>query len=132
MDSRPLVLFDGVCVLCNGWAQFIVRHDPVGKLRLGSLQWAAEQPHLQELGIGADTDSIVFIEEGKVSHASTAVVRLVRHLRFPANLMSVFIIVPRPLRDWVYAIVARNRYRWFGKREACPVPDASWKGRLLG
>lgn len=132
METHPLVLFDGVCTLCNGWARFIVRNDPRARLRIGSLQWASEQPHLKKMGIGTGTDSIVLIQEGKIYHASTAVVRMARHLRFPANLISIFILVPRPIRDWVYGIVARNRYRWFGIRQNCPVPDSSWKGRLMG
>ena len=132
MESHPLVLFDGVCTLCNRWARFIVRHDPEARLRIGSLQWAAQQADLQKLSIGIGTDSIVLIQDGRVYHASTAVVHMARHLRFPANMIRVLIIVPRPIRDWIYGIVARNRYRWFGRREACPVPDDSWKGRLVG
>ena len=132
MDDSPLVLFDGVCPLCNGWARFIVRNDPEGKLRLGSLQWAAEQSHLRQKGLDEHTDSIVLIEAGRAYYASTAVVRMAQHLRFPANLILIFIIVPQPVRDRVYALVARHRYCWFGTREHCPLPEASWKGRLMG
>ena len=128
-----LVLFDGVCNLCQGSVQFILLRDPKGRFRFASLQSDEGRRRLAEHGLNAESlNSVVLIEDGKVFRRSTAALRIARHLSGAWPLAAVFWIVPRPLRDLVYDFVARNRYRWFGKTEACMVPRPEWRARFLG
>lgn len=127
-----MILFDGVCNLCNGFVQFVIARDPDGRFRFGPLQSAAAQ---QLIGAGVAAaplpDSIVLVERGRVWTQSSAVLRIARRLTFPWPLAYGFILVPRPLRDWIYGIVARNRYRWFGRRDVCMVPTPALQQRFI-
>ncbi len=116
-----IVLFDGVCQLCQWSVQFIIAHDPDAKFRFGSLQ-----DHPQHGG-----DSIVLLAGDKVYHESTAALHVAKHLSGAWKLLYVFIIVPRPLRDAVYRYIARNRYKWFGKHDSCPIPTPQLRARLI-
>ncbi len=127
-----MILFDGVCNLCNGLVQFVIARDPARRFRFASLQSDVAQRRLEGAGIAADVpDSIVLLEEGRLFTRSTAALRIARRLRFPWSLAFALIVVPRPLRDWVYSLVARNRYRWFGRRETCMIPTPELEERFL-
>ena len=126
--DKPAVLFDGVCNLCNGAVRFILARDPADRFRLASLQSEAARRLLGHEGPG---ETIVLLEAGKTYTKSTAALRIARGLRFPWPLLYAFAAVPRPLRDLVYDWVARHRYRWFGKRDACPWPTPEVRGRFL-
>jgi len=126
-----VILFDGVCNLCNGGVQFVVARDPSGRFHFAPLQSAAASRLIASSGVTSLPDSIVLVEEGKVWTRSTAVLRIARRLKFPWPAAYAMIIVPRPLRDWIYNLVARNRYRWFGKREVCMVPTPALRARFL-
>jgi len=119
--DRPVVLFDGLCNLCNGVVRFIIARDPAARFRFAPLQPA-------EAGA---RDSIVLVESGKTYTRSTAALRIARGLRFPWPLICALMVVPRPLRDVVYDWVARHRYGWFGKRTACMAPAPEVRGRFL-
>jgi predicted DCC family thiol-disulfide oxidoreductase YuxK len=124
-SDRPVVLFDGVCNLCNGVVRFIIARDPSARFRFAPLQWAVA-------GAAPGTaDSIVLVVAGKRYTRSTAALRIARGLRFPWPLLYALVLVPRPLRDLVYDWVARHRYGWFGKRETCMVPTPEVRGRFL-
>jgi predicted DCC family thiol-disulfide oxidoreductase YuxK len=125
-----VILFDGVCNLCNGFVQFVIVRDPDGRFQFGPLQSEAAQ-HLLASAPPAPGESFVLIEDGRVFRRSTAALRILRHLRFPWPLSYAAILVPRPLRDAVYDVVARNRYRWFGRRDACMVPTPEVHKRFL-
>jgi len=129
----PILLFDGVCNLCNGAVQFIIRRDPCGRFRFAALQSDAAKALLQSAGAGAGglPDSMVLIEDGRLYTRSSAALRVARHLRFPWPLVRVFWIVPRPLRNWMYGFVARHRYRWFGRRDQCMLPTPELQARFL-
>ena len=133
MNDPPVLLFDGVCNLCNGAVAFVIRRDPRARLRFAPLQSPAADALLASLGVARDRlpDSFVLVEDGRVHVRSTAALRVARRLRFPWPLLAVFLLVPRWLRDPVYDLVARNRYRWFGRREACMVPTAELRARFL-
>jgi predicted DCC family thiol-disulfide oxidoreductase YuxK len=133
MREQPVILFDGVCNLCSGIVQFVIRHDPPpGQFKMAALQSEAGQRLLREHGLPTDDfDSFVLIEPGGAYVRSTAALRVTRRLGFPRSLAYGLIIVPRPLRDVVYRWIARNRYRWFGQREACLMPDAELRARFL-
>ena len=127
-----LVLFDGVCTLCNGFVQFVIDRDPHGRVQFGALQ-SAPARRVLELHDAPDPlpDAIVLVEQGSVYSRSTAVLRIARHLTFPWPLAFALLAVPRPIRDWIYALVAGHRYQWFGKREHCMVPTPALRSRFL-
>lgn len=125
-------MFDGVCNLCNGFVRFVIDHDPGARFRFASLQSSAADALLNgRLQRGPARDSVVLVEDGQFYTQSTAVLRVARRLRFPWNLSYAFVVVPKALRDGVYAWVARKRYAWFGKREVCMVPTPELRGRFL-
>ena len=127
-----LVLFDGVCHLCNGFVQFVIARDPHGRFQFGALQSASARRVL-ELHNTPDPlpDTVVLVEDGKVFTRSTAALRIARRLTFPWPLASAFLVVPRPLRDGIYALIARHRYGWFGRREHCMVPASALRSRFI-
>ena len=130
--SRPVVLFDGPCNLCNGAVQFIIRRDPSKRFRFASLQSAAASQLIARDGpIQPLPDSLVLLDDEGLHLRSTAVLRIARHLSFPWRLTALFLFVPRPLRDWAYDLVARRRYRWFGRQDVCLAPTTEMKTRLL-
>lgn len=126
------ILFDGVCNLCNGFVQFVIARDPSARFCFASLQSAAAASLLKEAGLQTPApDSIVLVEDGRLSFRSDAALRIVRHLSFPWPLAYGFIVVPKFIRDRVYDFVAAHRYRWFGRREACMVPTPDLRRRFL-
>jgi predicted DCC family thiol-disulfide oxidoreductase YuxK len=132
--DAPVVLFDGVCNLCNGAVQFILDHDRTHALRFASLESDSGRLLLLEHGMKVpegDPDTIVIVDGGKAYERSSAVMRIVSHMTFPFWLARVFVIVPRPIRDFFYKIIARNRYRWFGKTNECRIPTPELRARML-
>ncbi|UQX45815.1 thiol-disulfide oxidoreductase DCC family protein [Bacillus velezensis] len=127
-----VLLFDGVCNLCSGAAQFIIKRDPAGKISFASLQSDTARELLASEGLPTEQfDSMIFIENGRIYKKSAAVLKVSRHLRGAWRLSAVFFAVPRPLRDRAYSFIARRRYKWFGKREACMLPSPEIKNRFL-
>lgn len=133
MRAAPVLLFDGVCNLCSGSVAFVIRRDPAARFRFAPLQSPAADALLASLGVARAglPDSFVLVEDGCVHLRSTAALRVARGLRFPWPLLGVLLVVPRFLRDPVYDFVARHRYRWFGRRDACMVPTAELQARFL-
>ena len=124
--TGPVLLFDGVCNLCTGSVQFIIKRDPTKKFRFASLQSEFGQQVLAQHQLNTDTfDSLVLLEDGKIHQRSTAALRIARQLSGAWPMLYAFIIVPAFIRNAVYNFIARNRYKWFGKKEACwlPTPD---------
>lgn len=127
-----VILFDGVCHLCQGAVKFIIKRDPAGRFRFASLQSKAGSRMLHAAGALEEVpDSVVLIERGTYYTRSAAALRIARGLRFPWPLLYALIVVPRGLRDAVYQYVASHRYRWFGKDESCLVPTRELKERFL-
>lgn len=130
--ANPVVLFDGVCNLCNGSVNFLLDRDHRETFRFASLQSDAGQRLLAEHGLPADDfDSFVLVEEGRAYTRSTAALRVARRLGFPWRLASLLLVIPAFLRDPFYDLVAKNRYRWFGKEETCRVPTPELRARFL-
>jgi predicted DCC family thiol-disulfide oxidoreductase YuxK len=128
----PVILFDGVCNLCNGCVQFIIARDPARRFQFAALQSDSARRMLARLDrSGALPDSIVLVDGGRVYTRSSAALRIARGLRFPWSLARALTVVPRPLRDWVYDLVARNRYRWFGTTDVCMTPTPELRARFL-
>jgi predicted DCC family thiol-disulfide oxidoreductase YuxK len=129
----PVVLFDGVCNLCNGSVRFVVRHDRRGRFRFASLQSEAGQALLRRHGLDpADLFSVVLVDGGRVTTRSDAALDVARGLGGAWRAAGLLRAVPRPVRDRVYDWVARNRYRWFGRRDACMLPSPELRARFLG
>lgn len=126
------MLFDGTCNLCHGAVQFIIRRDPRGRFRFASLQSQVATRVMAAAGVGeARPDSLVFAHGGRVRFRSAAALAIARGLRWPWPLVTVCWLVPWFLRDFVYDWIARNRHRWFGKREECWVPTKELRARFL-
>jgi predicted DCC family thiol-disulfide oxidoreductase YuxK len=130
----PVVLFDGVCNLCNAAVNFAIDRDPTSRLRFASLQSPAGRALLDGLGYAAAPGapaSIVLVEGGRFYERSTAALRIARHLSGPWSLLAALIVVPSPLRDLVYRWVAARRYRWFGRSDVCRVPTPELRARFI-
>ena len=127
-----IVLFDGVCNLCNSSVQFIIKHDKKKQFRFGSLQGNYGQAFLKKYNLPADNfNSFILQEDDKVYTRSAGALRMLKHLGGGWSLLYGFIIVPKFIRDGIYNWFARNRYKWFGKREECMVPTPDLKARFL-
>ncbi len=128
-----MILFDGVCNVCSGFVQFVIAHDPAGRFRFAALQSDAARRLLRQPDAAgrASLASVVLVEGDQVFTQSTAALRIARGLGLPWRLAYGLIAVPRPLRDWVYDVVARHRYQWFGQRDACLVPTPQVRARFL-
>ncbi|HPW86748.1 MAG: thiol-disulfide oxidoreductase DCC family protein [Chitinophagales bacterium] len=126
-----VVLFDGVCNFCESSVQFILRHDKTGSLRFASLQSEIGQQLLTAYGISHELQSVVFVESGKAYTKSAAAFRIARYFGGWWKLLLVFSILPAFITDFGYDIIAKNRYRWFGKKDACMIPSADIRSRFL-
>lgn len=129
---KAIVLFDGVCNLCQSSVQLIVQHDKQAYFQFASLQSEIGKSLLAQHHINiAKTDSIVLIDNDKAYTHSTAALRIAKQLDGLFKLLYVFIIIPTPFRNLVYNLIARNRYQWFGKKEQCWLPSPELKNRFL-
>ncbi len=127
-----IVLFDGVCNFCNKTVKFIIRNDSKAKFRFASVQSESGQLLLGQLGFPLDRfDSLVYISDSKFYVKSTAVLRILRELGRGWQLLYAFVIIPLFLRDGVYNLIAKRRYKWFGKRETCLIPSQEYQVRFL-
>jgi predicted DCC family thiol-disulfide oxidoreductase YuxK len=134
------ILFDGVCNLCNGFVQFVLARDPCRRFKFGSLQSEAAQKLLarhvhSDIGVGLESiplSSVILLEDdGRIYRESAAVLRVLKGLSGLWPLMYAFVIIPAPIRDRVYRWIARNRYRWFGKRDQCMLPTPEVRDRFI-
>jgi predicted DCC family thiol-disulfide oxidoreductase YuxK len=127
-----IVVFDGVCNFCEGAVNFILRHEAGAQLTFVPLQTSTGARMLRELGFDPeDAKTFVFVEDGKAYARSAAALRLARHLRWPLRALTALWIVPRPLRDYGYNLIAAHRYRWFGRKERCMIPTEGVRSRFV-
>nr|WP_269847036.1 DCC1-like thiol-disulfide oxidoreductase family protein [Paenibacillus sonchi] len=125
-------MIDGVCHLCQGLVRFIIPRDPQGRILFAPLQSEISRKLMNDSGlVPGQLSTVVLLENGVCYTESAAVLRIARRLRFPWPAAYLFIIIPRPLRDALYRLVARNRYRWFGRDEQCMVPTPEIRKRFL-
>ena len=130
MREERIIFFDGVCNLCNGAVQFIIKRDPSAKFKFAPLQSTQADQLLSEK-LTKSLDSIVLYDGGKEYTKSTAALNIAKELSGPWRLFLVFKILPKKVRDWVYDLVASKRYKWFGKRDHCMLPTPELKKRFL-
>ena len=132
IKEKEVLLFDGVCNLCNDSVNFIIDHDPQGHFKFAALQSDFGQQKLKELGYNTeDFDSLVLLSGDKVYKKSSAALRIARKLTGGYPLLYGFIIIPPFIRHWFYDSIARNRYKWFGKRDSCRMPTPELKSRFV-
>jgi len=137
MSAIPAtILFDGVCNLCNGFVQFVIRHDARGHFRFAALQSEAARALLDAHGQPltptlADPDSVVLVEKGRIYTHSAAVLRIAAGLGGGWRWLALGRVLPAFVRDAIYRWVARNRYRWFGRQDSCLLPTPELKSRFL-
>lgn len=131
-DYNRVILFDGVCNLCNASVQFVIERDSKKQFFFASLQSETGQSVLQKQGLPTTQfKSLLLIEDGIVYTQSTAALKIARHLDGLWKAMYVFIIVPSFIRNKIYDFIAANRYKWFGKQESCWIPTPELKQRFL-
>jgi predicted DCC family thiol-disulfide oxidoreductase YuxK len=129
---HPVILFDGVCNLCNASVQFIINRDPNATFRFTSLQSEAGQTLLKRFNLSAEKlYSVIVVDQDKVYDRSRAALEITRRLTGLWPLLYGFIIVPPFLRNFIYDWISRNRYRWFGVRQSCMMPTPEMKARFL-
>jgi predicted DCC family thiol-disulfide oxidoreductase YuxK len=131
-ESNAIVLFDGICNLCSRSVLFIIKRDPGGYFRFAALQTGSGRLIMKKYDITPDnTDSVILLENNKVYYRSDAALRIARKLRGAWKLFYTAVIIPPFIRNFFYDFVARNRYRWFGKRDSCFMPDLALKQRFI-
>lgn len=132
VKSKPLILFDGVCNLCNRSVQRVLKNEKNPVYLFASLQSEFGREKIKEFeGDPDQLDSIVLIQNGKVYYKSRAIFRIAAKLKFPYPLIYLFWPIPYFIRDWVYDWIASNRYKWYGKRDECWLPSADLKDRFV-
>lgn len=130
MKSLPytnLVLFDGACNLCNGFVQFLIRHDHRQVLSYGTLQSEETKKMLIDAKIGENIDTVVYLRKGSIFTQSSAVLRIAGDLGGFWQILVVLYVIPRGFRDYIYQIIAKNRHRIWGKRKSCMRPPVNYE-----
>jgi predicted DCC family thiol-disulfide oxidoreductase YuxK len=126
-----IILFDGVCNLCNFFVNFIIDHDHKGKFKFASLQSPLGIQILKNHGSTELKETVIFISSDQIHFKSSAALEIFRVLGFPFSILYPFVIVPAFIRNWVYDFISRNRYKWFGKSAACRMPTPELRERFL-
>lgn len=131
-NEHPILLFDGVCNLCNWTVQFVIERDPDAQFKFASLQSEEGQELLQHFGLPQkDLSTVILIEKEKAYFRSTAALRMARHLKSPWKITYVLLILPTFIRDFFYKKIALNRYKWFGQKDSCMIPTPELQSRFL-
>jgi len=131
--KHPIILYDGVCVLCNHFIQFVHHNDSKNDFRFAMLQEELGQLLKVELGMNHNEadETVILMHKGKTMTYSTVTFEVFKLLGWPYKGIVVFSIIPKSIRDMVYRMIARNRYKWFGKADVCIIPDGRLKDKLL-
>ncbi len=130
--DRPVIIFDGVCNFCNYWVNFAIKRDRKKKLKFATLQGVtAKQLLLQHHTNPTSLSSVILIDNGRAYTQSSAAIRICKYLDGGWKLFYGLIIIPKFIRDFFYYIIARNRYKWFGKKDNCLVPTSELRERFL-
>lgn len=131
-ENKSIILFDGVCNLCNASVNFVIKHDKKAQFLFASFQSDAAKEILLQFNLeNLNEDTVILVEGNKVYLKSTAALKIAKQLDGGFKVFYAFFIVPIFFRDWVYSYIAKNRYRWFGKRESCMIPSLELKNRFL-
>ena len=130
-SKHKIILFDGLCNLCNTSVNFVIKNDKKGVFRFAPIQTDFGETTLKKYNINTkDTDSIVLIDEDNHYIKSTAALYIAKELSGAYPLLFCFMIVPKFIRNWIYDLVAKNRYKWFGKKVTCMIPTPELKNKF--
>jgi predicted DCC family thiol-disulfide oxidoreductase YuxK len=134
LKHQKIILFDGVCNLCNGSVIFVLQRERKPVFKFASIQSEAGKELLDWCGLPTDyTEAIILIDNGRIYFGSTAALKIGQTLKFPWSFLAYAgFIIPKFIRDWVYAQIASHRYQWFGKRDVCMVPTKELQSRFYG
>ncbi|MFN8259741.1 MAG: thiol-disulfide oxidoreductase DCC family protein [Chitinophagales bacterium] len=130
-NPDKIVLFDGVCNFCASSVQFIIRHDKTNSLKFASLQSSIGQQLLKNYNMPQGLEGVVFVESDKAYFKSAAAFRIVRYFGGFWRILIVFSVLPLFITDFFYDVIARNRYKWFGKKDSCMIPSPEIRSRFL-
>lgn len=132
MNDFKIILFDGVCNLCNSSVNFIIDHDKNNIFKFTALQSETGQNLLKEFSLNAEEfDSVILIDGNNFYSKSTAALKIAKEFPSIWKSLYIFILVPAPLRNIIYDMISRNRYRWFGKKDSCRIPTPALKEKFL-
>ena len=133
IEQRRIILFDGICNLCNSSVLFILRHEKKPGFHFASIQSQAGKELLEYCGLPGDyAEAMVFIDRGTICLGSTAALKIGQQLKFPWSFFSrAGLMIPKSIRDYLYHQIALHRYKWFGKRDVCMIPTEALKARFL-
>lgn len=131
LKNNKIILFDGICNFCNSSVNFIIDRDIYDVFRFSSLQSDAGNKMLHKYKVEDGIDSLILIEGDNYYTKSTAALKIAKELKSPWKIFYIFIIIPKFVRDFFYDIIAKNRYRWFGKREKCRIPTEEEKNKFI-
>ncbi len=131
-EEKKIILFDGVCNLCTGTVQFVIKRDKKNQFLFGSLQSKAGQEYLKKFNLPVNVfNSFLLIENDRLYSRSSAALRMMKNLGGGWQLLYALLIVPKFIRDGIYNFIAKNRYKWFGKKEECWLPTAELNEKFL-
>lgn len=131
-ENKSIIIFDSVCNLCNATVNFVIKHDKKAQFLFASFQSDAAKEILLHFNLkNLNGGSIILVEGQKVYDKSTAALKIAKRLDGGTKAFYAFFIMPKIFRDWVYDFIAKNRYRWFGKRDSCLIPSVKLKNRFL-
>jgi predicted DCC family thiol-disulfide oxidoreductase YuxK len=129
--TNPIVLFDGVCKFCNTSVQFVLAYNREENIHFSPLQSDFAKQLLTQFNLSSeDINTVVFIENGKAYTKSSAVFHISKHLTYPWKALYHFKHIPKNITDWIYGLIAKNRYSWFGKKNQCMIPKPEWRKRF--
>ena len=132
LHNKHLILFDGICNLCNASIQYVIKHDKKDVFRFTPIQSEVGRKVIKDFQINTKkTDSIILYSKKRISYKSSAVLKIAMVLGLPISIFGVFWIVPPFIRNWVYDYIAKNRYKWYGKRESCMVPTQETESKFI-
>ena len=131
--KNPIILFDGKCILCDSFISFVVKHDKKQKFQLAYLQSKTAQKLSNELNfnITKNLDSVILIKDHKIHTKSSASLRILKDLNSLWSATIIFLIIPKPIRDYCYNFIGNRRYKWFGKKDQCNTNNQAIKDRLI-
>jgi predicted DCC family thiol-disulfide oxidoreductase YuxK len=131
MQNNPLILFDGVCNLCNAFVRFVIKYDSKAEFMFGSMQSERGKEIVSRINNSTNLETVIVLFRGKMYQRSDAFLFIVRRLRFPVNLLVLAYVIPRIIRNAAYDFIAKRRYKIFGKSDECVIPTESYQNRFI-
>ncbi|MEJ9314625.1 DCC1-like thiol-disulfide oxidoreductase family protein [Priestia megaterium] len=130
--KQSVILFDGICNLCSGWVQFVIKRDSKEIFKFALLQSESGNSIIKDYNIKMKGKAFIILIEHNIAHIeSTAILRIVSQLKGPIKILRLFSLIPKPIRDNTYRFISKNRYRFFGKKESCLVPSKEIQNRFI-